>query len=191
MEKKRKRNIKKIILRIFSTLILVAFFLLITVSFIPNNNGTLSRTNPKVFNYKLEPNHIIIPKIELNEQVYKDPNPGVVSDAFLNKGPCYYDEQTDKPGISNCVITGHSAVTKEHKAPFTYVNEKDLGIDDEIILTDKDTQMYKYIIYEIKIVASTDFSVVSSTERPTVTLITCIAPDYPRDKRLIIRGWLK
>lgn len=181
---KRKVDIKRIILTSVTALLLVFCLVLISFSFVPK-----AETSPvvsKVFEYKLSPNHVIIPKIELNQQVFEGS-----SVAVLNKGPGYYDQNTDKPGVGNCVIFGHSATTQEHGAPFVRVTDKDLIKGDEIILTDKNNKTYKYKINEIKIVSSTDFSVIQPTDKPTVTLITCIPPDYPRDKRLVVLGLLE
>ncbi len=180
----KKVDIKRIILTSITTLLLVVCLVLISFSFAPK--AETSEVVTKVFNYKTEPNHVIVSKIELNQQVYEGSSAGV-----LNKGPGYYDQNTDKPGVGNCVIFGHSASTAEHGAPFARVNEKELTSGDEIILTDKDNKTYKYKINEIKIISSTDFSVVRPTDKSTVTLITCIPPDYPHDKRLVVLGLLE
>lgn len=180
----KKININRLFLTSITTLLLVVCLVLISFSFIPK--AETSSVVTKVFDYKTEPNHVIVPKIELNQQVYEGS-----SVAVLNKGPGYYDQNTDKPGIGNCVIFGHSATTQEHGAPFVRVTDKDLIKGDEIILTDKDNKTYKYKINEIKIISSADFSVVRPTDKPTVTLITCIPPDYPRDKRLVVLGLLE
>jgi len=185
---KKRQDILRIILTASSICLLLTCLALITFDIIHNHVDAFGVTPSKAFHYKLEPCQIIIPKIKLQEKVYDDPTPGAVGNEFLNKGPAYYDENTNKPGQGNCVIAGHSAVTKEHGAPFARVNEKELKKGDEIFLTDQKGKITKYIISEIKIVASTDFSVIQVEEKPTVTLITCIAPDYPRDKRLIIKG---
>jgi len=178
----KKIDFKRSIITTLSALLLIVCIILISFSFVPK--GETSAV-PK-FNYKLEPNHIVIPKIELNQLVYEGS-----SAAILNKGPGYYDQNTDKPGIGNCVIFGHSAVTAEHGAPFAKVTDKNLLVGDGIILTDKDNKSYTYQINEIKIIASNDFSVVRPTDKPTVTLITCIPPDFPRDTRFVVRGLLK
>lgn len=190
MKKNNKKNLKRIILTTLSIVFIFVCFFLILFSF---NNGTdvSARTIPKFADFKFEPNHIVIPKVGINEKVYNDNAQGLVSDTMLNRGPSYYDQSTDEPGKGNCVLAGHSAVTAEHSAPFAKVNEKDLALGDEIILTDKDNKIYKYKIDEIKIVSSTDLSVVKPTDSAKVTLITCIAPNYPRDKRLIVVGSLK
>lgn len=184
-----KKNIKRIISVTIATLLVVLGLALISVNF--SNKEALASGITQPFKYELKPNHIVIPKIKLNEQIYKDPNPGIVTDATLSKGPSYYDQNTDDPGQQNCAIFGHSAKTADHGAPFAHVNEKEVGVGDEIILTDGSNKTYKYKVDQIKVIASNDFSVIKPTDKPVVTLITCIAPDYPRDKRLVIRASLE
>lgn len=175
---------------VFLCLLLSSFCLLLLGKVSPF--GGITNNNASLLSYpQWKPSSIIIPKIKLNEPVYDDPVPGVVRNDFLNKGPAYYDENTNQPGQGNCVIAGHSATTSEHGAPFARVNSQELKSGDIIILTDKNNKAYKYIITEIKIVAANDFSVIQKTKHPSVTLITCIPPDYPRDKRLIVRGVLQ
>lgn len=184
-----KKNIKRIIS--VSVAALLVILGLVLISFNINRGIQEASARAKSFDYQLKPSHIVIPKIELNEQIYKDPSPGIVTDGTLNKGPSYYDQNTSEPGQKNCVIFGHSAKTAEHSAPFARVNEKELRMGDEIILTNASNKTYKYKVDQIKIIASNDFSIVQPTDKSVVTLITCIAPDYPRDKRLLIRGSLE
>lgn len=192
MEKIEKRKRIRITIAItLSFFVLLAFFLVYHFYTNRNKENKNSDTiNPETSGYQTESNSIIIPKIDLNSKIYDDTTPGAVTDSFLNKGPSYYNENTDKPGQGNTVIFGHSALTKEHDAPFSRIGKQELSLNDEIILTDKDNHIYKYTITEIKTVDSNDFSVIQPTEKPTVTIITCIAPDYPKDKRLLIRGSL-
>ncbi|MCX6811521.1 MAG: sortase [Candidatus Berkelbacteria bacterium] len=174
-----------------SFFVLLAFFLVYHLYANRNKENKNSDTiSPEISGYQTEPNSIIIPKIDINSKIYDDPTPGAVTDSFLNKGPSYYNENTNKPDQGNTVIFGHSASTQEHDAPFARIGNQELSLNDEIILTDKDNHIYKYKISEIRTIDSNDFSVIQPSEKPTVTIITCIAPDYPKDKRLLIRGSL-
>lgn len=124
---------------------------------------------------------IIISKIDVNEIVYEG-----IDEEILNKGPGHFPGTAlpeDKKG--NVVISGHSAQTKEHDNPFARVDELEKG---DLIQLTKDGNLYEYKVTQTEIVASTEMSVIKPTKKPTLTLITCIKPDYPRDKRLIIKA---
>jgi len=186
-DKIKKLNKKKILL----VLLAISLFVVVYIFFGLNHKKDNNTDNINKENRDLKPNHIIISKIGLNEPVYDDEKKGAVSDDFLNKGLFYYDENTNKPGQGNCVIFGHSAKTSKHSAPFQRIGKKELKKGDEIILTDKDNKKYIYEVSDIKIIKSNDFSVIKPTVKKIVTLITCIAPDFPRDKRLVVVGNLK
>ena len=186
----KKLNKKKILL----ILLAISLFAIAGIFFGLNHknksNDKLSQNIEKE-NFNFLPNHIIIPKIDLNEPVLDDETKGAVLDDFLNKGLSYYDENTNKPGQGNCVIFGHSAKTVEHNAPFDKIGKKELEKGDEIILTDIDNKKYIYEISDVKIIKSDDFSVVKPTTNKIVTLVTCLAPDFPKDTRLVVIGNLK
>jgi LPXTG-site transpeptidase (sortase) family protein len=185
----KKLNKKKILL------ILAIFLLVIASIFFGLNhknkiNNKLSQNIEKE-NRNFLPNHIVIPKIDLDEPVLDDEKQGAVTEDFLNKGLSYYDENTNKPGQGNCVIFGHSAKTSKHSAPFEKIGKKELEKGDEIILTDKDNKEFVYEVSDINIIKSDDFSVVKPTTNKIVTLVTCLAPDFPKDKRIVVIGNLK
>lgn len=122
---------------------------------------------------------IVISKIEVQKDVYEGSDTGT-----LNKGPSHFPGTAlpnEKTG--NVVIFGHSAVTKEHDDPFGRLDELKEG-DEVTLIYEKDE--YKYRVREKKIVESADVSVIDSSEESILTLITCIKPDYPKDKRLIV-----
>ncbi len=122
---------------------------------------------------------IIIPQLEINERVYEGKD-----EKTLDKGPAHYpDTAFPKSNSGNVVISGHSATTKKHGSPFKRVDELKNG--DTIYLS-KNNKLYEYKVTENKVVASTEMSVIEPSEKPILTLITCIKPNYPRDKRLII-----
>jgi sortase A len=128
---------------------------------------------------------IIIPKLDLSERVYEG-----VDRETLNKGPGHYPGTANSAGAEgNVVLAGHSARTREHPDFFGRLDELDIG--DQIVLLNKDGNGKTYKVTEKKIVAATDLSVLNPTAKPSVTLITCIKPNYPRDKRLIIIAQLK
>jgi len=156
-------------------------------------NSVKAKTRGSKFNTDVLPNHILIPRLDINEALYSNPSGTLTQDDLL-KGAGYLDNETNKAGLGNCVIFGHSAVTEKHDAPFGAIGDGLLKIDDEIILTDAANTQYIYIVTEITEVASNDFSYVKpfgEDEKPAVTIITCIGPDYPDDRRLMARAVLK
>ncbi len=179
---KRKKII--LVLLLLLTLIVVLCFL---GSKERNNAGDEGVPSPVL----VEASRLVIPVINLNEPIYDDEKPGAIPEGFLNQGLAYYDEETNQPGEGNAVIFGHSAVTAEHEAPFAKVGKKELEKGDTLILSDKKTGQYTYEVSEIKTVEADDFSILKASDVPTVTLVTCIAPDFPTDKRLVVVGRLK
>lgn len=189
----KKLNKKKILLVLLAISILVIVYIFFGLNNKKENKLSFNTNKQNISkeNLDLKPNHIIISKIGLNEQIYDDEKPGAVSEVFLDKGLSYYDENTNKPGQGNCVIFGHSAITSKHSAPFEKIGKKELEKGDEIILTDKDNKKYTYEVSEVKIIKSNDFSVVKPTTKSIITLVTCIAPNFPKDTRIVVVGNLK
>lgn len=179
-----KKNKKKIILVLLIIVLLCVLYLLY------RGNSETESSSPKNLS-GLKSNHLIIPKINLDEPVYDDKKQGGVSSEFLNKGLSYYDENTNKPGQGNVVIFGHSAVTSEHNAPFKGIGAGEIQKGDNIILTDKNGDRFIYKVSEIKTISNNDFSIIKPTTKKIITLVTCIAPDFPKDKRLVVIGDLK
>ena len=78
---------------------------------------------------------------------------------------------TSWPGLgSNTGFAGHVDLVTGERGPFWDL--KDLKTGDQVVVyTEK--QMYTYRVNEKKVVDDTDLSVVSSTTKPQITLITC------------------
>lgn len=131
---------------------------------------------------------IVISRLGIDETLYNMDPPGVVSQDALLKGATFYDPQTNIVGLGNCVIFGHSAVSSEHGAPFGAIGDGELRVGDKIIVYNADNAPYTYTVEEIKEIDANDFSVVEPrgpNEPAILTLITCIAPNYPKDKRVV------
>lgn len=126
---------------------------------------------------------LIIPKIGVDEEIYEG-----VDDATLDKGVGHFPE-TARPGEDgNCALTAHGGSGPTHGAPFEHLDE--LGEGDEIILYDKNGGAHKYIVSEHKTIAETDLSVLEPTEKPSVTLITCVVPSRITHQRRVVVGLL-
>ena len=131
---------------------------------------------------------VVISRLGIDETLYNMDPPGVVSQEALLKGATFYDSQTNMVGVGNCVIFGHSAVSSEHGAPFGAIGDGELRVGDKIIVYNADNASYTYTVEEIKEIDANDFSIVQPrgpNEPAILTLITCIAPNYPKDKRVV------
>ncbi len=144
---------------------------------------TATDTAKKAVAKGLQPGRIYIPRLGVDEAVNVSPS-GTVTEQDLLKGATFFNGETDTAGTGNCVVFGHSAVTSEHGAPFGL-----LKIGDQIYLTNAENVKFKYVVTEMNEIEATDFSVVQplgEDATPRLTIITCIAPNYPRDKRLAV-----
>lgn len=119
-----------------------------------------------------------IPSLELEEHVYEGVDPDT-----LTLGVGHYPGTAFPGEDGNIVLAGHSVATDTHPGPFTRIDELKEG--DEVILIDKDGRQYSFSVTGSKVVSASELSVLNPTKEPTITFISCIKPDYPRDKRLI------
>lgn len=135
-------------------------------------------------------NVIVIPKINVEVPVVYDVA-SVQENAIqsgLERGVVHYTT-TSKPGEQgNTVIVGHSSnnLLNSGKYKFAFVLLNRLENGDTLSLT-KDGKRYVYKVTEKKIVKPTDVSVLGSTDKSIVTLITCDPPGTSIN-RLIIRA---
>lgn len=100
---------------------------------------------------------------------------------------------TSLPGQNgNIFIYGHSSVTWFHKLyPYSYqgifTSLFDLNLGDSININFQDIK-YNYIVEDIKVINSDDFSEITNIEGiNTLTLMTCDPPGIG-DKRLIVKA---
>jgi len=141
------------------------------------NPKSIKKRNPGDFTLR-------IPVISIEEHVYEG-----VDDETLKVGVGHYPGTAFPGEDGNIVMAAHSIATEEHPGPFTRVDELKTG--DEITLIDKNSKQYVFTVIEQRIVESTDVSVLYPTKDTKITLISCIKPDYPRDKRLITSAVIK
>jgi len=145
---------------------------------------------PKAFQLKIAASNITsyslsIPKLGINEARV------LVGGEDLSKNLIRFTGPT--PGeYGNPVIFGHSTLLwfynpKDYKTIFSKLPE--LKKDDEIYIH-VDSLVYRYKIYEMKIVWPDDISVLEQRfDAPYITLVTCVPPGTYL-KRLIVRGKL-
>lgn len=135
-------------------------------------NGTITSKDPK----------IIIPKINVEIPVVYD-EPTIDEAAIqraLEKGTVHYPTTSNPGEVGNGVIFGHSAnnILNQGKYKFAFVLLKKLENGDTFYLQ-KDGKQYAYKVFDKKVVAPTEVSVLypSFPDKPsTFTLITCDPP---------------
>ncbi len=134
---------------------------------------------------------IVIPKINVEiPVVYSAPTSKEADmQKALESGVAHYPS-TPKPGEQgNAVIVGHSSnnIFNQGKYKFAFVLLKKLNEGDTFYINRGGTR-YAYKVYEKKIVAPDDVSVLNNTsKRATATLITCDPPGTSL-KRLVVVG---
>lgn len=190
----KKRNKIKIFFKVqFIISILLAIIVLIFLSFDYDEDENLekiSRTINKnlnlsglynVKNQNLEKNiyfgKIYIKKINLEYAIFNNFN-----EKLLKISPCkFYGEDLSKKG--NICIAGHNYNDERF-----FGNLDNLDIKDEIIIDDLEGNQYKYTIFDIFETDENDTSVLNSTKKYELTLVTC---NNANKKRIIIKAYRK
>jgi LPXTG-site transpeptidase (sortase) family protein len=133
---------------------------------------------------------VIIPKINVEIPVVYD-EPSIQEDRVqkaLERGVLHY-ATTPNPGeLGNSVIFGHSSnnILNQGKYKFAFVLLNRLENGDTFMLQ-KDGKRYVYKVFEKRVVAPTEISVLDATDRPaTATLITCDPPGTSINRLVVI-----
>jgi sortase A len=133
---------------------------------------------------------VVIPKINVDIPVVYDVTTfdEIAIQNGLERGVVHYGN-TALPGqVGNNVIVGHSSNNffNSGKYKFAFVLLSRLEEDDNIILHYKGTR-YIYRVFNKKVIAADDFSLVQPTNKPVVTLITCDPPGTSW-RRLVVQA---
>lgn len=133
---------------------------------------------------------VIIPKINVEIPVVYD-ELSIQEDRVqkaLERGVLHY-ATTPNPGeLGNSVIFGHSSnnILNQGKYKFAFVLLNRLENGDTFMLQ-KDGKRYVYKVFEKRVVAPTEISVLDATDRPaTATLITCDPPGTSINRLVVI-----
>lgn len=133
---------------------------------------------------------VIIPKINVEIPVVYDVN--TIDEAAIQQGleggVVHYPTSPDPGQKGNVVIVGHSSnnIFNQGKYKFAFVLLNRLEAGDLFFLT-KDGVRYTYKVYEKKIVAPNDVSVLGPTDKPaTATLITCDPPGTSLNRLIVV-----
>jgi LPXTG-site transpeptidase (sortase) family protein len=126
------------------------------------------------------PMRLSIPKIDIDYMILTGE---VMSREFLDKGPVHY-EMSDLPSTEggNVAIAGHRGGKWGF---FLRLNELEDG--DRIYLYTGGYR-FSYTVKDVFLVEPTDWSVIHSTEIPTLTLTTCHPWNAPATHRLIAKA---
>jgi LPXTG-site transpeptidase (sortase) family protein len=132
-------------------------------------------------------NTLVVPKININAPiVFIDSTDEKAIQDNLKNGVVHYGG-TANPGVAgNSFITGHSSNYWWEKGNYNYVfaNLNKLATGDQAKIYFNGNK-YIYQVTSVKIVEANDMSVLSQTEKPTLTLMTCTPPGTSW-KRLIV-----
>lgn len=135
---------------------------------------------------------IIIPKINVEIPVVYD-EPSIEEDAVqkaLERGVLHYGNTPNPGEKGNAVIFGHSSnnILNSGKYKFAFVLLSRLENGDTFML-EKDGKRYVYKVFDKRIVAPSDLSVLGDYTGKTATasLITCDPPGTSRN-RLVVTG---
>lgn len=132
-----------------------------------------------ITNKELEANENIIGIIEIPKLNLSAPIQEGTSQEILKVAVGHFEESSLWNG--NVALASHNRSIYVHY--FERINELQDG--DEIIYKTK-LGIRKYIVYENKVIESTDWSVIENTQENILTLITCVKNSS--DKRLCIRA---
>lgn len=132
---------------------------------------------------------IIIPKINVEIPVVYDVSTKEKDIQSNLEGGVVHMSNTPKPGeLGNSAIVGHSSnnIFNKGKYKFAFVLLKQLEKGDTFYVNRGGTR-YVYKIYDKKIVAPTDISILGANDKPaTVTLITCDPPGTSINRLIIV-----
>ena len=123
-------------------------------------------------------NRLSIPNLKINMPLFKSTSAGV-----LAKGGWIFPNTSTPDLGGNTVIFGHRF---RYLPPIsnTFFHLDEIKTGDEFTIAWNGI-IYRYKVSEIKIIEPTDFSVLSPSDKPIVTLITC-APLFSTKQRLVV-----
>jgi len=128
-------------------------------------------------------NHVVIPRLRLDEPIYDNPNP-----ATLDQGVWLRPNTSTPDKGSNTVLTGHRWLYNNPSSAVFYNLDKVLEKDHVLVVWDG--KIYVYTVGNIKEVLPTAVEVEDPTESEQLTLYTC-TPLWTASHRLVLTAQLK
>ena len=126
--------------------------------------------------------HLVIANVNINMPVFLGD-----TEKILNKGGWMFPN-TSRPELgANTVVFGHRYMYRPPKSN-TFWNLDKVKVGDVMVLYWKG-KVYKYKVFETKIVEPTDLSVIRRTPDARLTVITC-TPLFTTKQRLVVIGKL-
>lgn len=133
--------------------------------------------------YTVSPNRLIIPKIGVNAPIVESNS----EDYGLSRGAWRMPKSSTPDEGGNTVITGHRfKYLPPNNLTFYLFHKLEVG---DIFSSIWEDEIYYYKIREIKIVKSTDLSILNESDESIMTLFTC-DPIYSTENRLVVIGEL-
>jgi LPXTG-site transpeptidase (sortase) family protein len=128
-----------------------------------------------------QPNHLIIPSMLLDAQIYEGP----VGNMYrtLDKGIWHYPDSSTPDKGSNTVLLGHRFTYTNPRGVLYYLNKVTVG---EELAVYYNNRKYVYKVNEVKEVLPTEVSIQDPTSAPTLTIYTCTPLWLPHDRLVVV-----
>jgi sortase A len=130
-------------------------------------------------NYEEQQTILTIPSADIEIPIVE----GETEETML-EGAWHFPKSAPLNSTGNTVIFAH----RFHKVPpakDTFYNLDKVKVGDQIIITNKNDETFKYKVTENKVIAKNDRSILDPTEQEVLTLVTC-TPLWTAKKRLIV-----
>lgn len=127
------------------------------------------------------PNGLIIPSMVLDQPIYE----GSIKDTYktLDKGIWRWPKGSTPDKGGNTVLLGHRFTYTKPQGTLYFLNKVQVG--EDIALT-WNNRRYVYRVNEVKVVKSTDTSILAATDDDRVTIYTCTPLWKPTDRLVVI-----
>jgi LPXTG-site transpeptidase (sortase) family protein len=128
-----------------------------------------------------QPDHVIIPSMLLDTQIYNGP----VSQQYslLDKGIWRYANGSTPDKGGNTVLVGHRFTYTKPKGIFYYLNK--LAVGDPLAVWWNNRE-YVYKVSKVEVVPPNDTAVEASSSTPELTLFTCTPLLLPKDRLVVV-----
>jgi LPXTG-site transpeptidase (sortase) family protein len=141
-----------------------------------------------------ESNKLVIPSIRVNAPiVYVEERDEKVFQEALAKGVVHYPNTANPGQPGNAYFFGHSSdyawVKSDYKTVFGLLPRLELG--QEIVITDKEGKLFRYEVFEKKIISPNDLSVLGQDPNQSILTLQTSYPIGTALKRYLVLARLK
>jgi LPXTG-site transpeptidase (sortase) family protein len=129
----------------------------------------------------VQPNHVVIPSMLLNQPIYDGP----VKDTYsiLDKGIWRWPLGSTPDKGGNTVLIGHRFTYTNPKGVFYYINKLTVGNEIGVWWNNKE---YVYKVVSSSEVPPTDVAIENNTTNPELTLFSCTPLWNPYDRLVVV-----